>query len=118
MTKDAPKKLTVQEVLNKFETIDREHILVGNPSEVADAIQFQFEQTGIDGFNLAHFITPGSIEEFIQLVVPELQKRGIYKEDYVEGTLREKLFGAGQNLLPNDHLGAKYRRTNHIKTIS
>lgn len=110
LTKDAPKKLTVQEVLNKFETIGRDHVFVGNPSEVADAIQFQFEQTGVDGYNLAHFITPGSIEDFIYLVVPELQKRGIYKSEYQVGTLREKLFGPGKNLLPADHPGAKYRK--------
>lgn len=113
LTKDAPKKLTVQDVLNKFETIDRTHVLVGNPTEVADAIQFQFETTGIDGFNLSHFVTPGNIEEFIQLVVPELQKRGIYKKDYEEGTLREKLFGSGKNLLPNNHIGAKFRKEKH-----
>ncbi|KGR75098.1 LLM class flavin-dependent oxidoreductase [Ureibacillus sinduriensis] len=118
LTKDAPKKLTVQEVLNKFETIDRDHVLVGNPSEVADAIQYQFEATGIDGFNLAHFVTPANIEEFINLVVPELQKRGIYKENYTEGTLREKLFGTGRNLLPNDHIGAKYRNAYSTKLNS
>lgn len=109
LTKDAPRKLTVREVLNKFETIGRSNVLVGNPVEIADSIQFQIEQTGIDGYNLAHLITPGSIEEFIHFVVPELQKRGIYKKEYEKGTLREKLFGTGKKLLPDDHTGAKYR---------
>ncbi|WP_339229983.1 LLM class flavin-dependent oxidoreductase [Aeribacillus sp. FSL K6-2833] len=109
LTKDAPRKLTVREVLNKFETIGRSNVLVGNPVEIADSIQFQIEQTGIDGYNLANLITPGSIEEFIHFVVPELQKRGIYKKEYEKGTLREKLFGTGKKLLPDDHTGAKYR---------
>jgi long-chain alkane monooxygenase len=42
--------------------------------------------------------------------VPILQERGIYKRDYAEGTLREKLFGQGQALLPATHPGASYRR--------
>lgn len=111
LTKNAPKKLTVGEVLDKFEAIDRRHVLVGNPTEVADAIQHYFEQTGIDGFNLAHLVSPKSLEEFVDLVVPELQKRGIYKKDYAGGTLREKLFGKGNSYLPPDHPGAKYRKS-------
>lgn len=111
LTKDAPKKLTVREVLNRFETIDRSHVLVGNPSEVADAIQFQFEESGVDGFNLAHLVTPESLEEFIDLVIPELQKRGIYKTEYEQGSFREKLFNHGSSLLPSDHPGSQYRKT-------
>lgn len=111
LTKDAPKKLTVREVLNRFETIDRNHVLVGNPSEVADAIQFQFEESGVDGFNLAHLVTPESLEEFIDLVIPELQKRGIYKTEYEQGSFREKLFNHGSSLLPSDHPGSQYRKT-------
>ncbi|MEK5440781.1 LLM class flavin-dependent oxidoreductase [Fredinandcohnia sp. FSL W7-1320] len=111
LTKDAPKKLTVREVLNRFETIDRNHVLVGNPSEVADAIQFQFEESGVDGFNLAHLVTPESLKEFIDLVIPELQKRGIYKTEYEQGSFREKLFNNGSSLLPSDHPGSQYRKT-------
>ncbi|WP_099354463.1 LLM class flavin-dependent oxidoreductase [Fredinandcohnia onubensis] len=111
LTKDVPKKLTVREVLNRFETIDRNHVLVGNPSEVADAIQFQFEESGVDGFNLAHLVTPESLEEFIDLVIPELQKRGIYKTEYEQGSFREKIFNHGSSLLPNDHPGSQYRKT-------
>ncbi|MEH7237366.1 LLM class flavin-dependent oxidoreductase [Bacillus sp. JJ1562] len=110
LTKDAPKKLTVREVLNRFETIDRNHVLVGNPREVADAIQFQFEESGVDGFNLAHLVTPENLKEFVDLVIPELQRRGIYKTEYEQGTFREKLFDYGSSLLPNDHPGSQYRK--------
>lgn len=109
LTKDAPKKLTVQEVLDRFETPNRENILVGNPGEVADAIQFQFEQSGVDGFNLAHLVTPESLENFVDLVIPELQKRGIFKNEYQQGTLREKLYEDNNGLLPDDHPGSRYR---------
>ncbi|WP_371069009.1 LLM class flavin-dependent oxidoreductase [Sediminibacillus sp. JSM 1682029] len=114
LTKDAPKKLTVGEVLDRFETLDRSTIIVGNPEEVADAIQFQFEESGVDGFNLNHLVTPGDLEAFVELVVPVLQKRGIYKKSYRDGTLREKLFTEGP-ILPIDHPGSKYRNLSLVK---
>ena len=110
LTKDAPKKLKVGDVLNRFQSIDRDSYIVGNPNEVADAIQFQFEQSGVDGFNLNHLVTPGDLEDFIELVVPELQERGIYKKEYREGTLREKLFSNGSSKLPSDHPASRFRR--------
>ena len=45
-------------------------------------------------------MTPESFEDFVDLVVPELQRRGVYKHDYRPGTYREKLFGAGPHLAP------------------
>jgi hypothetical protein len=67
------------------------------------------EETGVDGFNISRVVTPETLEDFVDLVVPILQERGIYKRDYEEGTLREKLFGAGQSHLPATHPGATYR---------
>lgn len=110
LTKDNPKKLTVREVLNGFEQPGRKMSIVGNPQEVADGIQSYFEAAGVDGFNLTHMITPGSLIDFVDLVVPELQKRGVYKTEYEPGTFREKLFGEGQRLLPAGHPGANLRR--------
>ena len=49
-------------------------------------------------------MTPESFEDFVALVVPELQRRGVYKRDYRPGTLREKLFGAGRGDLAVDPL--------------
>ena len=46
-------------------------------------------QTDIDGFNLTRLVAHESLRDFVDLVVPELQSRGIYKEDYAPGTLRE-----------------------------
>jgi len=62
----------------------------------------------IDGFNLTRTVTPESYEDFIDLVIPELQARGIYKTAYAGGTLREKLFGGGARL-PDEHAGASFR---------
>jgi long-chain alkane monooxygenase len=64
--------------------------------------------TDVDGFNLAYAVTPESFEDFVDLVVPELQRRGAYKHDYRPGTYREKLFGRGVHLAP-PHPAAQYR---------
>ncbi|MFC7321728.1 LLM class flavin-dependent oxidoreductase [Halobacillus campisalis] len=112
LTKDAPKQQqTVGEVLKRFEGLDRPNIIVGNPQEVADQIQYQFEESGIDGFNLNHLVSPGDLESFIDLVIPILQDRGLYKTEYEQGTMREKLFPHGSSTLPEDHPASKYRRS-------
>ncbi|MBV6289478.1 LLM class flavin-dependent oxidoreductase [Pseudomonas aegrilactucae] len=82
--------------------------LVGSPTQVADELESWIEETGLDGFNLARTVTPESYVDFIDLVIPELQRRGSYKTAYTDGSLREKLFAAGPHL-PDDHTGAGYR---------
>ncbi|PYZ95621.1 N5,N10-methylene tetrahydromethanopterin reductase [Alteribacter lacisalsi] len=107
--RDPKKQPTIRQVLSRFEHIDRETYIVGNPQQVADGIQKQFEESGVDGFNLNHLLTPGDLEAFVDLVVPELQVRGIYKTSYKEGTLREKLFDHESAHLPDDHPGYGYK---------
>ncbi|WP_043444379.1 LLM class flavin-dependent oxidoreductase [Arthrobacter sp. L77] len=82
--------------------------IVGSGVQVADELQAWVEETDVDGFNLAYAITPGTFEDIIEFVVPELQKRGAYPTEYTEGTLRQKLFGKGDRL-PEEHRGAQYR---------
>ena len=67
------------------------------------------EETGVDGFNVEYIVSPGDFAAFVDLVVPELQRRGVYKTSYEEGTLREKLYGKGQCRAPTTHPAAKYR---------
>jgi FMN-dependent oxidoreductase (nitrilotriacetate monooxygenase family) len=85
-------------------------VLVGTPEHIADAFQ-EWIAAGVDGFNLAYAITPGSFIDFIDGVVPVLQKRGMMQRDYQEGTLREKLFGRGRARVPGPHPAAAYRRS-------
>ncbi|RFA23604.1 LLM class flavin-dependent oxidoreductase [Subtercola boreus] len=82
--------------------------IVGSPSEIADHLQEWVEETDVDGFNLAYAITPGTFEDVVTYVIPELQARGAYPTDYQPGTLRNKLHGRGDRL-PAEHLGAQYR---------
>ncbi|MCV7424068.1 LLM class flavin-dependent oxidoreductase [Mycobacterium yunnanensis] len=88
---------------------------VGGPAQVADDMQAWVEETDVDGFNLTNVITPGSFVDFVDHVVPELQRRGAYKTSYAEGTLRHKLFGRGARL-PETHRAAGYRRVNQEVT--
>jgi FMN-dependent oxidoreductase (nitrilotriacetate monooxygenase family) len=64
---------------------------VGDPRQVADQLERWFVEGACDGFVLAAASMPGSYEDFVRLVVPELQRRGIYQEDYAGSTLRENL---------------------------
>ena len=59
--------------------------------EVADQMEDYFDQVGGDGFMLSPIYTPGAIEEFVDLVVPELQRRGRYRQDYAGTTQRDHL---------------------------
>ena len=85
-------------------------VVVGSGATVADELLRWAEETDIDGFNITNVITPGTFAEVAEHVVPELQRRGVYKTAYRPGTLREKLFGRGARL-PDTHLAARHRRT-------
>ncbi|MBX6767574.1 MAG: hypothetical protein IRY90_10555, partial [Actinomadura rubrobrunea] len=54
--------------------------------------------------------TPGTFADFVDLVVPELRRRGRVPERYETATLRENLLGKGQTRLRDDHPGARFRR--------
>ena len=66
-------------------------VLVGSPSDIADQLEVFLEEGGADGFMLIATYTPGCFEEFVDLVVPELQRRGRYRTSYAGSTLRENL---------------------------
>jgi hypothetical protein len=84
-------------------------VLVGTPEQLADTFQ-EWIEAGVDGFNLAYAITPGTFVDFVEGVVPVLQRRGLMQKEYQDGTLREKLFGRGQARLRDPHPAAQYRR--------
>jgi FMN-dependent oxidoreductase (nitrilotriacetate monooxygenase family) len=65
--------------------------VVGTPSDIADQLEHFMDDGGADGFMLAATYTPGCFEEFADLVVPELQRRGRLRTRYASTTLRENL---------------------------
>jgi FMN-dependent oxidoreductase (nitrilotriacetate monooxygenase family) len=68
-----------------------ESAVVGSAAEVADAMEDLFTSRGCDGFVVAATHVPGAYADFVRHVVPELQRRGLYHEDYAGTTLRENL---------------------------
>lgn len=64
---------------------------VGTPQSIADEMEAFIEHVGGDGFMLSAIYTPGAIEEFVDLVVPELQRRGLHRTAYKGRTLRDIL---------------------------
>ncbi len=108
---------TKRRLLEQHALGGRYPVLVGSPSQVADQLQAWFEETGLDGFNLTRIVSPESYADFIELVVPELQNRGLYKTAYADGSLRHKLFGQGPRL-PENHSGAAWRRADAAPPIA
>ncbi|EAI9678258.1 LLM class flavin-dependent oxidoreductase [Campylobacter coli] len=91
--------------------------IVGSPQKVADILQEFIAYSDADGFNLAFATTPNTFKDIVEFIVPELQKRGAYKEAYIEGSLRHKLFGKGDRLDFN-HIGSQYRVGGAKSTIN
>jgi FMN-dependent oxidoreductase (nitrilotriacetate monooxygenase family) len=89
---------TVRRLLAGLALGGRFRPLIGSAGEVAEEIGRRVAESGIDGFNLVRTVAPGSFIDVADLLVPELQARGLYKTSYAEGTLREKLFGRGPRL--------------------
>jgi FMN-dependent oxidoreductase (nitrilotriacetate monooxygenase family) len=74
--------------------------MYGSPRQIADQMEEAFDAAG-DGFMvLSTDCLPGSVDDFVDLVVPQLQARGIFRKSYEEGTLREKVFGKAADRRP------------------
>jgi FMN-dependent oxidoreductase (nitrilotriacetate monooxygenase family) len=92
---DPDRDWTVREVAEHVAIGGAGPVFTGTPGAVADAMAAWAAQTGVDGFNLSYALLPESFEDAVNLLVPELQSRGLFKTAYAPGTLREKLFGSG-----------------------
>ena len=65
--------------------------VIGTPSEIADTMQSYLDGAGSDGFLLMPHYLPGNFDDFVEMVVPELQRRGLLRAGYEGGTLRNTL---------------------------
>jgi alkanesulfonate monooxygenase len=65
--------------------------LVGTPGEIADTMQEWLETEASDGFNIMFHTVPAGLDDFVDMVVPELQRRGLFRREYEGTTLREHL---------------------------
>ncbi|CAN7587802.1 LLM class flavin-dependent oxidoreductase [Duganella sp. LjRoot269] len=97
---DPNRKWTVREAAEFIGLGGRGPVLVGDPQQVADQLEAWQEETDIDGFNLAFAIADESMRDVVELIVPELQRRGRYRTEYTGGTLRHQVFERGPYLSP------------------
>lgn len=109
MNRSAGPKWTRRQLLDQMVLGSRQTPWIGSAERVADMLIEWSEQTGVSGFNLSRTVVPECFDDIIDLLVPLLQERGVYKTKYSEGTYREKLFGHAR--LPSTHAAAQYRAT-------
>ncbi|PZC43716.1 MAG: Flavin-dependent oxidoreductase, luciferase family [Chloroflexi bacterium] len=67
------------------------HTMVGGPKDIADEMEEWFHSLACDGFVVGPTHQPGAFEDFVEFVVPELQKRGVFRKEYSGNTLRDHL---------------------------
>lgn len=89
-TADGPRRITYADLVY-ITPSPLSHTVVGNPEEVADMIQEWFEEGAADGFNIYPAYVPGAVTAFTELVVPVLQRRGLFRKEYRGRTLRDHL---------------------------
>ncbi|KAK2809107.1 hypothetical protein FQN50_004161 [Emmonsiellopsis sp. PD_5] len=85
--------------------------IIGSPKTVADELERWVEVADVDGFNFSYATIPGTFDDIIEFLLPELRRRGIFWDDYAVkgGTLRENIYGQqGQTRLRETHPGAQY----------
>ena len=83
--------LTVRQVAIRAAAGKDHWTLVGTPKTIADELEHWFTEQAADGFNLLPPCVPGSLDDFVDLVVPELQRRGLYRTAYEGTILRQNL---------------------------
>jgi FMN-dependent oxidoreductase (nitrilotriacetate monooxygenase family) len=82
---------TVRDFLNVTKRGRPGQAVVGGPKEIADRLEQWFVERGCDGYVIGGTHTPGTFEDFVRFVVPELQRRGLYRREYEGDTLRQNL---------------------------
>jgi len=82
---------TLRQLYRTMATARGHRVVVGTPEQVADGIQQWFEHGAADGFNIMPPVLPTALTDFVDEVVPILQKRGLFRTEYEGANLRENL---------------------------
>jgi len=83
--------LTIRQLYQRYAGARGQRTLIGTATQVADHMQEWFLNYGVDGFLIQAAYLPGGLDDFVDLVVPELQARGLFRTEYEGTTLRENL---------------------------
>ena len=81
--------MTLRDLYNLTAAARGHWVICGTPVQIADTLEEWFTAGAADGFNLLPPYFPGAFADFVELVVPELQRRGLYRRDYEGATLRD-----------------------------
>jgi alkanesulfonate monooxygenase SsuD/methylene tetrahydromethanopterin reductase-like flavin-dependent oxidoreductase (luciferase family) len=84
--------LTIRQLIERLTGGRGHRVFAGTPEQVADQLDLWFHSGAADGFNVMPPLLPGGLEDFVEQVIPELQKRGLFRTDYEGNTLRD-LYG-------------------------
>jgi FMN-dependent oxidoreductase (nitrilotriacetate monooxygenase family) len=81
--------LTIRQLIERLAGGRGHRVFAGTPEQIADQIEYWFTGGAADGFNIMPPTLPGGLTDFVDLVVPELQRRGLFRTEYAGTTLRE-----------------------------
>jgi alkanesulfonate monooxygenase len=84
-------KLTIRQIYERFAGARGQRTLIGSPVDIADDMETWFRGYGVDGFLVHPPYLPGGLSDFVDLVIPELQNRGLFRAEYEGATLRENM---------------------------
>jgi FMN-dependent oxidoreductase (nitrilotriacetate monooxygenase family) len=84
-------KMTLRDLYNLTAAARGHWVVCGTPQSIADTLEEWFVEAAADGFNILPPYFPGAFDEFVDLVVPELQRRSLFRCDYHGSTLRDHL---------------------------
>lgn len=84
-------QLTIRQLYQRVAGARGHWQVIGTPEQIADALEERFLAHGADGYNVMAPILPGGLTDFIELVLPELRRRNLFRSEYAGTTLREHL---------------------------
>lgn len=91
LTFAAKDKLTLRQTALRVAAGKGHWLIKGSPADIADQMEHWFKHGAADGFNILPPSVPGTLTDFVDLVIPELRRRGLFREEYEGETLRENL---------------------------
>ncbi|MCA1452990.1 LLM class flavin-dependent oxidoreductase [Bradyrhizobium sp. BRP22] len=84
-------KPTIRQMYDSFATGRGQRTVKGRPSSIVDQMEAWFQNYGVDGYLIQPPVLPAGLDEFVDQVIPELQNRGLFRDEYAGRTLRENL---------------------------
>ncbi|MER2622798.1 MULTISPECIES: LLM class flavin-dependent oxidoreductase [Pseudomonadota] len=97
----ARENMTIRQLYTRIAGTRGHNLVIGTAEDIADQMEEWFTSEAADGFNIMPQALPGSLSDFVDFVIPELQRRGLFRREYEGSTLRE-------------HLGLSWPHTRHV----